>query len=110
MRCRYMIFKMYDMTIEFIETLDLPMFTDSDGIFEMKGPYYMLPMTECFFSKRRLPPLTKPPPPPFAGNCSGQSFEENPSAPISSGFLVQADEGVSYPVVDLIDVIYRHLP
>ncbi|KZV41812.1 helicase domain-containing family protein [Dorcoceras hygrometricum] len=45
----------------------------------------------------------------FAGNCSGQSFEENPSVPISSGLLVQADEGVSYPVVDLIDVIYRRL-
>ncbi|KZV57735.1 hypothetical protein F511_21786 [Dorcoceras hygrometricum] len=46
----------------------------------------------------------------FAGNCSGKSFEENPSVPISSGLLVQADEGVLYPVVDLIDVIYRRLP
>ncbi|KZV52782.1 hypothetical protein F511_37120 [Dorcoceras hygrometricum] len=46
----------------------------------------------------------------LAGNCSGQLDEENPSAPISSGLLVQADEGVSYPVVDLIDVIYRRLP
>ncbi|KZV54301.1 hypothetical protein F511_25672 [Dorcoceras hygrometricum] len=63
-------------------------------------------------SKRRLPPLTKPPPPPppFAGNCSGQLDEENPSALISSGLLVQADERVSYPVMDLIDVVYRHLP
>ncbi|KZV47967.1 hypothetical protein F511_20479 [Dorcoceras hygrometricum] len=42
--------------------------------------------------------LLMPPPPPlprFAGNCSGQLDEENPSAPISSGLLVQADEGVS---------------
>ncbi|KZV45860.1 hypothetical protein F511_29397 [Dorcoceras hygrometricum] len=29
---------------------------------------------------------------------------------ISSGLLVQADEGVSLPIVDLIDVIYRRLP
>ncbi|KZV22892.1 putative receptor-like protein kinase [Dorcoceras hygrometricum] len=36
--------------------------------------------------------------------------EENPSAPILSGLLVQADEGVSHPVVDLIDVVYRNLP
>ncbi|KZV44258.1 hypothetical protein F511_10377 [Dorcoceras hygrometricum] len=42
--------------------------------------------------------------------CSGQLDEENPSAPISSGLLVQADEGVSLPIVDLIDVIYRRLP
>ncbi|KZV23073.1 mitochondrial ribosome-associated GTPase 1 [Dorcoceras hygrometricum] len=72
-----------------------------------------------------LSSLKRPPPPPphatrrrftpraaaasFAGNCSGQYFEENPSAPISSGLIVQADEGVSLPVVDLIDVIYRRL-
>ncbi|KZV19635.1 hypothetical protein F511_17966 [Dorcoceras hygrometricum] len=46
----------------------------------------------------------------LAGICSGQLDEENPSAPISSGLLVQADEGFSLPVVDLIDVIYRLLP
>ncbi|KZV48401.1 plasma membrane ATPase 1-like [Dorcoceras hygrometricum] len=46
----------------------------------------------------------------LAGICSGQYFEDNPSALISSGLLVQADEGVSLPVVDLIDVIYRRLP
>ncbi|KZV18732.1 asparagine--tRNA ligase, cytoplasmic 1-like [Dorcoceras hygrometricum] len=69
----------------------------------------MIPEPQC--SKRRLPPLSKPPPPlPFVGICSGQIDEENPSALISSGLLVQADEGVSYPVVDLIDVIYRRLP
>ncbi|KZV54618.1 hypothetical protein F511_02652 [Dorcoceras hygrometricum] len=52
----------------------------------------------------------KPPPPllpcaaaSLAGICSGQLDEENPSTPISSGLLVQADEGVSLPVVDLID-------
>ncbi|KZV41286.1 hypothetical protein F511_39625 [Dorcoceras hygrometricum] len=36
--------------------------------------------------------------------------EENPSAQISSGLLVQADEGIPSPVVDLIDDIYRRLP
>ncbi|KZV55070.1 hypothetical protein F511_31885 [Dorcoceras hygrometricum] len=36
--------------------------------------------------------------------------EENPSTLISSGLLVQADKGVSHPVVDLIDDIYRRLP
>ncbi|KZV27485.1 hypothetical protein F511_17699 [Dorcoceras hygrometricum] len=41
---------------------------------------------------------------------SGQFDEENPSALISSRLLVQGDEGVSYPVVDRIGVIYRNLP
>ncbi|KZT75218.1 hypothetical protein F511_47757 [Dorcoceras hygrometricum] len=57
------------------------------------------------------------PPPPvhaaaasLAGICSGKLDEENPSAPIYSGLLVQADEGVSLLVVDLIDVVYRRLP
>ncbi|KZV47859.1 putative LRR receptor-like serine/threonine-protein kinase [Dorcoceras hygrometricum] len=62
-----------------------------------------------WLNKRRLPFLLTPPP-PFAGICSVQLDEENPSAPISSGLLVQADEGVSLPVMDLIDVIYRRLP
>ncbi|KZV19287.1 hypothetical protein F511_36980 [Dorcoceras hygrometricum] len=56
---------------------------------------------------------TPPPPPPLAGICSGQLFEENPSALISSGLLVQADEGVSLPVMDLIDestAAYREEP
>ncbi|KZV31873.1 hypothetical protein F511_42056 [Dorcoceras hygrometricum] len=52
-------------------------------------------------------------PPPLAGICFGQLFEENPSVLISSGLLVQADEGVSLPVVDLIDestAAYREAP
>ncbi|KZV54875.1 protein with unknown function [Dorcoceras hygrometricum] len=60
--------------------------------------------------KSRLAPPPPPPPPCLTGICSGQLFEENPSALNSSGLLVQADEGVSLPVVDLIDVIYRRLP
>ncbi|KZV24176.1 hypothetical protein F511_03493 [Dorcoceras hygrometricum] len=41
---------------------------------------------------------------------SGQFDEENPSVQISSRLLVEDDEGVSYPVVDGIGVIYRNLP
>ncbi|KZV19891.1 hypothetical protein F511_15533 [Dorcoceras hygrometricum] len=58
-------------------------------------------------------PQNPPPPPPptlpsrFARICFGQLDEENPSAPISSGLLVQADEGVSLPVVDLIDWVSK---
>ncbi|KZV25271.1 hypothetical protein F511_30117 [Dorcoceras hygrometricum] len=29
--------------------------------------------------------------------------------PISSGLIVQADEGIPSPIVDLIDVVYRNL-
>ncbi|KZV58315.1 hypothetical protein F511_28453 [Dorcoceras hygrometricum] len=106
-----------------IATLDLPMVVDMIGIYGLKGPYCTLTTINWFLqalSVLRPPPssLSKPPPPlvhaaaaaSFAETCSGQLDEENPSVPISSGLLVQADEGVSYPVVDLIDVIYRHLP
>ncbi|KZV55069.1 acyl-CoA dehydrogenase-related protein [Dorcoceras hygrometricum] len=75
-----------------------------------------------------LPPLYNPPPPPSCAAAvvrrrrrapppslrrkivSGQFVEENPSVQISSRLLVQGDEGVSYPVVDRIGVIYRNLP
>ncbi|KZV31854.1 hypothetical protein F511_33067 [Dorcoceras hygrometricum] len=67
----------------------------------------------------RPPPssLTKPSPaPPSAAAAasspeirSGQLDEENPSVQISSGLLVQADEGVSFLVVDRIGVFYRSL-
>ncbi|KZV06561.1 putative receptor-like protein kinase [Dorcoceras hygrometricum] len=54
---------------------------------------------------------TPPPPPPSSPEIrSGQLNEENPSVQISSGLLVQADEGIPSPVVDLIDDIYRSLP
>ncbi|KZV27079.1 endonuclease [Dorcoceras hygrometricum] len=69
-----------------LATLDLPMVVDLIGIYGLKGPYFFAAL-----SSHSKPP----PPPPFVGNCSGQSFEENPFVPISSGLLVQADEGVS---------------
>ncbi|KZV15612.1 hypothetical protein F511_39872 [Dorcoceras hygrometricum] len=52
-------------------------------------------------------------PPLIDRTCSDQFSEENPSALISSGLLVQADEGVFLPVVDLIDestAAYREEP
>ncbi|KZV43866.1 acyl-CoA dehydrogenase-related protein [Dorcoceras hygrometricum] len=57
------------------------------------------------YRRRRPPPSSSPP--PLSGICSGQLFEEFPSVLISSGLLVQADEGTLLPVVDLIR---RNLP
>ncbi|KZV35216.1 hypothetical protein F511_43549 [Dorcoceras hygrometricum] len=57
---------------------------------------------------RRPTPL--PPSPSSPEIRSGQFDQENPSAQISSVLLLQADEGISSPVVDLIGVIYRSLP
>ncbi|KZV45940.1 translation initiation factor IF-2, chloroplastic-like [Dorcoceras hygrometricum] len=57
-------------------------------------------------TRRRRPPL-------IDRTCYDQFFEENPSVLISLGLLVQADEGVSLPVVDLIDestAAYREEP
>ncbi|KZV47475.1 carboxyl-terminal-processing peptidase 1, chloroplastic [Dorcoceras hygrometricum] len=65
-------------------------------------------------NKRRLPPLSHAA--IAAAVAVSPEFvpanldEENPSVPISSGLLVQADEVVSSPIVDLIDVVYRNLP
>ncbi|KZV51495.1 hypothetical protein F511_34406 [Dorcoceras hygrometricum] len=62
-------------------------------------------------SSRPLLSKASPPPPALTGKLFPAKFhEENPSAQISSGFLVQADEGIPSPVVDLIDDIYRRLP
>ncbi|KZV35962.1 Potassium transporter [Dorcoceras hygrometricum] len=102
--------------IRSIATLDLPMVVDLIGIYGLKGPYYTLTTTNWFLqalsvipSRRRR--LHAPPPPLLRRKIvSGQFDEENPSAQISSGLLVQADEGLSNPVVDLIGVNYRNLP
>ncbi|KZV58079.1 hypothetical protein F511_37272 [Dorcoceras hygrometricum] len=47
-RCRYSDLQDVCMAIESLTTLDLPMVVDSIGIYEMKGPYYMLTMTDWF--------------------------------------------------------------
>ncbi|KZV20972.1 hypothetical protein F511_36983 [Dorcoceras hygrometricum] len=62
-------------------------------------------------TSRRRRHAPSPPSPLFAGKSFPAKFdEENPSAPISSVLIVQADEGVSHLVVDRIDVVYRNLP
>ncbi|KZV51363.1 hypothetical protein F511_35176 [Dorcoceras hygrometricum] len=118
-----------------IATLDLPMVVDLIGIYGLKGPYCMLTTTNWFLQalsviprgswgdvarrsyhdllgraalRRRLAP---PSPPPLRRKIFfGQFNEENPFVQISSVLLVQADEGVSFLVVDQIGVIYRNLP
>ncbi|KZV38122.1 TMV resistance protein N-like [Dorcoceras hygrometricum] len=91
-----------------LATLDLPMVVDLIGIYGLKGLYSLgrrppsspkaVAVVRC---RRRLSsPETVP----------ANLDEENPSAPISSGLLVQADEGISFLVVDRIGDIYRNLP
>ncbi|KZV20506.1 DNA-directed RNA polymerase V subunit 1 [Dorcoceras hygrometricum] len=123
-----------------LATLDLPMVVDLIGIYGLKGPYSTLTTTDWFlqalsviprgswgdvarrFTMIRWAASKAPPTSPqtsrrrrrlLTGICSGQLDEKNPSALISSGLLVQADEGVSLPVVDLIDkstAAYREVP
>ncbi|KZV32456.1 hypothetical protein F511_15714 [Dorcoceras hygrometricum] len=45
-RCRYSDLQDVCMTIESLTTLDLPMVIGSIGIYELKGPYYTLTMTD----------------------------------------------------------------
>ncbi|KZV49145.1 hypothetical protein F511_42722 [Dorcoceras hygrometricum] len=76
--------------------------------------------TESIALASALPPLYKPPPPPPCAAAAaarlrrkivfGQFDEENPFVLISSVLLVQADEGVSFLVMDRIGDIYRNLP
>ncbi|KZV43891.1 hypothetical protein F511_33948 [Dorcoceras hygrometricum] len=59
-------------------------------------------------SRRRPSPKRSCSSPPHVDRtCSDHHFEEFPSVPISSGLLVQADEGTLLPVKDLIR---RNLP
>ncbi|KZV54818.1 hypothetical protein F511_38304 [Dorcoceras hygrometricum] len=93
-----------------LATLDLPMVVDLIGIYGLKGPYSAAPSST---KPHARPPLVAAAAASLAGICSGKPFEENPSTLISSGLIVQADEGVSLPVVDLIDestAAYREEP
>ncbi|KZV22079.1 hypothetical protein F511_28320 [Dorcoceras hygrometricum] len=45
------------MAIESLTTLDLPMVVDSIGIYEMKGPYYTLTMTDWFLQALSVIPM-----------------------------------------------------
>ncbi|KZV46094.1 acyl-CoA dehydrogenase-related protein [Dorcoceras hygrometricum] len=117
-----------------IATLDLPMVVDLIGIYGLKGPYCTLTTTSWFLQALSVIPkgswgdvarcftmirwaAPPPPPPPRAAAArlrrkivSGQFDEENSFVLISSVLLVQADEGVSFLVVDRIDDFYRNLP
>ncbi|KZV45061.1 protease Do-like 2, chloroplastic [Dorcoceras hygrometricum] len=97
-----------------IETLDLPMVVDLIGIYGLKGPYCTLTTANWFFVGRRPLPSLQAAASAAARLCrkivSGQFDEENPFVQISSVLLVQADEGVSFLVVDRIGDFYRNLP
>ncbi|KZV21452.1 hypothetical protein F511_17883 [Dorcoceras hygrometricum] len=119
-----------------LATLDLPMVVDLIGIYGLKGPYCTLTTTNWFLqalsviprgswgdvarrsyhdplsSKRRPSSLHKAAAAAASSPeiRSGQIDEENPSVQILSDLLVQANEGIPSPVVDLIDDIYRRLP
>ncbi|KZV54164.1 hypothetical protein F511_35995 [Dorcoceras hygrometricum] len=117
-----------------IATLDLPMVVDLIGIYGLKGPYCTLTTTNWFLQALSVIPRGSwgdvarrftMPPPLLSTNVaaaaaaaarlrrkivSGQFDEENPFVLISSVLLVQADEEVSFLVVDRIGDIYRNLP
>ncbi|KZV57132.1 hypothetical protein F511_42014 [Dorcoceras hygrometricum] len=66
------------------------------------------PLLSSKASRRRPPPKRRRPPPPHVDRtCSDHYLEEFPSVLISSGLLVQADEGTFLPIMDLIR---RNLP
>ncbi|KZV50548.1 hypothetical protein F511_31433 [Dorcoceras hygrometricum] len=101
----------------------LPMVVDLIGIYGLKGPYCTLTTTNWFLQSTHSAASLSSLAAAVVGHhasaaaprrsCSGQIFEEFPSALISSDLLVQADEGVSLPVVDLIDestTAYREEP
>ncbi|KZV32766.1 E set domain-containing protein [Dorcoceras hygrometricum] len=122
-----------------IATLDLPMVVDLIGIYGLKGSHFdrsdligdrsydEVAAMDIVIGPGPVgpipPPLSslKPPPPPSPCAAaaaarlrrkivSGQFDEENPFVLISSVLLVQADEGVSFLVVDRIGDYYRNLP
>ncbi|KZV36100.1 cycloartenol Synthase-like [Dorcoceras hygrometricum] len=113
------------------------MVVDLIGIYVLKGPYCMLTTTNWFLQALSViprgswgdppyftlgrpssPSTSRRRPPPCAAavcrhlcdrTCFDHHDEEFPSVLNSSVLLVQADEGVLIPVVDLIRRIYRHL-
>ncbi|KZV07122.1 acyl-CoA dehydrogenase-related protein [Dorcoceras hygrometricum] len=122
-----------------IATLDLPMVVDLIGIYGLKGPYCTLTTIDWFFQALSVIPrgssgdvarrftmirwamLVGRRPPPLISRrrrrrfsrrkvVSGQLDEENPFVQNSSVLLVQADEGVSFLVVDRIGDMYCSLP
>ncbi|KZV45675.1 DNA-directed RNA polymerase V subunit 1 [Dorcoceras hygrometricum] len=113
-----------------LATLDLPMVVDLIGVYGLKGPYSTLTTTDWFLQALSVIPRGSwgdvarrftmirwhsrlPPHSPSAAAAarrrsspefrSGQFDVENPIVLISSGLLVQSDEGASSLVVDRID-------
>ncbi|KZV40279.1 protein SUPPRESSOR OF npr1-1, CONSTITUTIVE 1-like [Dorcoceras hygrometricum] len=86
-----------------LATLDLPMVVDLIGIYGLKGPYSTLTTTDWFLQALSVIPRGS------WGDVARRFtmirwFDvENPIVLISSGLLVQSDEGVSDLVVDRID-------
>ncbi|KZV25269.1 hypothetical protein F511_30115 [Dorcoceras hygrometricum] len=84
-----------------IATLDLTMVVDLIGIYGLKGPYCTLTTTNWFLQTLSVIPRGS------WGDVARRSYHD------PMGLLVQADEGVSLPVVDLIDestAAYREKP
>ncbi|KZV52556.1 hypothetical protein F511_26769 [Dorcoceras hygrometricum] len=111
------------------------MVVDLIGIYGLKGPYCTLTTTNWFLQAlsviprgswgdvaRRFTMIRWATSPPLSNAASAaaarlrrkfvssQFDEENPFVLISSVLIVQADEGVSFLVVDRIGDIYRSLP
>ncbi|KZV27643.1 hypothetical protein F511_38279 [Dorcoceras hygrometricum] len=91
-----------------LATLDLPMVVDLIGIYVLKGPYFYLAASLL----SHTPPIGRRLAPPRAvgvcrrlrgQTCFDHRDEELPSMPNSSSLLVQAEEGVFFAIVDLID-------
>ncbi|KZV51814.1 hypothetical protein F511_29713 [Dorcoceras hygrometricum] len=76
-------------------------------------PHLNLAAPHLFSSPSAAPPHAPPhvghAPPPLRRTCSSHRAEVFPSVLNSSGLLVQANEGILIPVVDLIRRIYRRL-
>ncbi|KZV52293.1 hypothetical protein F511_35029 [Dorcoceras hygrometricum] len=108
------------MVIGSLATLDLPMVVDLIGIYVLKGPYCTLTMTEWFLQALSVIPRG-------SWGYVARRFtmirwaspklrfrSDNGCGPTASCIpeplrVTQADEGLVFPVVDLIRRIYRHL-
>ncbi|KZV31170.1 hypothetical protein F511_05643 [Dorcoceras hygrometricum] len=97
-----------------LATLDIPMVIDLIEIYVLKGPYCTLTMTNWFLQALSVIPRPIAAPPPAAGAfviglvsiSVMRRFRPYPNSP---ALLVQTDEGLVFPVVDLIRRIYRRL-
>ncbi|KZV54085.1 hypothetical protein F511_37681 [Dorcoceras hygrometricum] len=87
--------------IESLATLDLPMIVASIGIFELKGPYYMLTMTNCSPSLSLA--LLLPPPRRLHRNSFRPNRHGDSVLRTFAGFVVQTSKGIEISVMDRIE-------